>query len=113
MKLIIALFVCTLLGGCWSYQPDQRVVGRFHATSGEILEIRPDGRIVYEKEEKKVLVGLVTISKEAPLSIRVIAPDTSPLIGTKIVFSADRKEAEVEWQSAVPSDAKPTSFRKE
>lgn len=43
------------------------------------------------------MVGLVTIDQEEPLAIRVIAPDTSPLVGTKMTFSAERTRISVEW----------------
>jgi hypothetical protein len=113
MKIFVALIVSALLAGCLSYKPDQRVVGNFKALSGGAIDIRSDGRIIFVSGEKQELVGLVTIAREEPLSIHVIAPDTSPLVGTKIVFSSDRKEIKVAWQSAIVGSPRPTVFRKE
>ena len=73
----------------------------------------PDGRIVYVAGGKEEFVGLVTIDQESPLSIRVIAPDTSPLVGTKIIFTEDRTQASVEWQDMKPAGtARPRTFQK-
>lgn len=113
MKFLVALIISALLAGCLGYQPDQRVVGNFKASSGEAIDIRHDGRIIFVSGGKQELIGLVTIAKDEPLSIHVIAPDTSPFVGTKIVFSSDRKEIKVEWPSAIVSLPKPTVFQKE
>lgn len=113
MKAVILLFIAAVLAGCSSYNPDQRVVGIFYATASEVLDIRPDGRIFYVAGGKKEFVGLVTIDQESPLSIRVIAPDTSPLVGTKIVFSEDQSRLMVEWPNWKRAGTdRPGSFRK-
>jgi hypothetical protein len=98
------------------YKPDQRVVGRFSAPGGEVVDIRSDGRITFVTGEGGELVGLVTVDEEEPLSVRVIAPDTSPLVGTKILFSPDRTRIRVEWAAWRPASTKgdkPTGFRRE
>jgi len=108
------LLVCVVLAGC--YQPDKRAVGHFEASSGESLDILPSGQIMFTAAEGKERVGLVTIVRDHPLTIRVIAPDTSPLIGTTIVFSADRREIFVEWRDyrqAGDGQSRPTRFQKE
>jgi hypothetical protein len=115
MRVLALVVICVALVGCFSYKPDQRVVGRFGAPAGEVVDIRSDGRIIFIVGGKEELVGLVTIDQEEPLSIRVIAPDTSPLVGTKIVFSADGTQISVEWSAwrgAGPKGERPTEFRK-
>ena len=113
MKALISLLIAVVLSGCVGYKPDQRVVGVFRAPAGEALDIMPDGRIVYVAGGKAEFVGLVTIDHESPLSVRVIAPDTSPLVGTKIVFSEDRGQVSVEWQNWKRAGAdRPRTFEK-
>jgi hypothetical protein len=113
MKALILLLFAVTLAGCVGYQPDKRVVGVFRAPAGEALDIKADGRIVYVAGGKEEFVGLVTIEQESPLSIRVFAPDTSPLVGTKIVFTEDRTQASVEWQDAKRSGSeRPRTFQK-
>ena len=99
MTRAFATLVMALLTACVGYQPDQRVVGSFEAPSGEVVVIRQDGRIFYVSGGKEEFLGLVTIDKEEPLSIRVIAPDTSRLVGTEITFSSNRRQITVEWPS--------------
>jgi hypothetical protein len=113
MKALISLLFAATLAGCVGYQPDQRVVGVFRAPAGEELDIKADGRIVYIAGGREEFVGLVTIDQESPLSIRVIAPDTSPLVGTKIIFTEGRTQASVEWQDARrAATVRPIEFRK-
>lgn len=115
MKSVALFLICAALAGCLSYRPDQRVVGRFRAATGELLEIRSDGRIGFVAKGEEELVGLVTVDREEPLSIRVIAPDISPLVGTDIVFSADGTRISVawaDWRNPAPRD-RPTEFRRE
>jgi hypothetical protein len=114
MKIQTALIVCILLCGCISYNSDQRVVGRFKAPTGEVVVIRKDGLIVLQSDTKEERVGLVSISKNDPLTIHVLAPDTSPLVGTVIVFSENRNQIEVDWKSAVrPAASIPGIFIRE
>lgn len=116
MRALAVFMICAGLAGCLSYKPDQRVVGRFRAATGEVLDIRPDNRIIFARGEKEELVGLVAIDGQEPLSIRVIAPDTSPLVGTHIVFSAEGTRISVEWpdwRNAGRESDRPTEFRKE
>ncbi len=116
MRLLAPIVICLALAGCVGYKPDQRVVGRFRAPAGEVVDIRSDGQIIFIGGGKKELVGLVTIDQEEPLAIRVIAPDTSPLVGTKITFLAERTRISVEWadwRDAGPKGGRPTEFRKD
>ena len=114
MKVGFLLSISVLLCACIGYRLDQRVVGRFEAAAGEAVVIRTDGRIHYVTAGKEEFVGLVTIDSEKPLSIRVIAPDTSPLVGTKITFSDDNRQIAVDWsplQRPGMSANRPTAFR--
>lgn len=95
------------------YIPDQRVVGYYQATTGEIIDIKPDGRIMYIKDNKNEIVGLVSINTEEPLSIRIIAPDTSPLIGTIIEFSENRKDIAIKWSNFGTNVIRPTDYHHE
>jgi len=114
MKSLAIVILCLVFSGCLSYRPDQRVVGRFQAVSGEVIDIRSDGAILFVSEKKDELVGLVSISKEDPLSIHVVGPDISRLVGTKIIFSADRSSIAVawpDWQKAKNGIDRPTEFQ--
>jgi hypothetical protein len=114
MKALSLILIAAVLGGCVGYRPDQRVVGTFVASGGETVEINPDGWIVYAFGKKVERVGLVSIAQEAPLTVRVIAPDTSPWIGSQIVFSADRSSLAVDWQNLRPAGAdRPREFHKQ
>lgn len=113
MRAALALVLAGLLSACVGYRGDQRVVGRFEAPAREVLVIQPDGKIFFENHGKREFIGLVTIDKEAPLSIRVIAPDISPFIGTRITFSDDRRHLAVEWPTwhrATASITHPVEF---
>ena len=115
MKPIVILSLLLLVAGCGRYQPDQRVIGRYQATGGEVLHIRSDGYIVFVREGKEEGVGLATVDEEEPLSVRVIAPDTSRLVGTKIVFNRDQSDIVVEWPKGgrAAQIVRPTAFHRE
>ena len=113
MRNLSLLLLLLLPLGCIMYYPDQRVVGNFRAATGEVIDINSDGRIMYISTDRRELVGLVSIDNVEPLSIRIIAPDTSPLIGTVIVFSQNRKEIKVKWMDFGDNVKRPTEFQKE
>ena len=98
-RFIVAVFACLLVAGCSSYLPDERVVGYFRAATGQAIDIRADGRIFYLHDEKQEFVGLVTVTRDTPLTIFVVAPDTSPYVGTVIKFYENRQRIEVEWSN--------------
>lgn len=110
----LAIFCGLLaLGGCHLYRGDPRVVGTFRAVDAEEVSISADGAIQYAADQRHESVGLVTIERESPLTVVVIAPDTSPLVGSAFAFSADLKTVVVTWADARASaTARPTVFRK-
>ena len=115
MKIAAVIMMCVAVAGCLSFTPDPRVIGSFKATAGEVVDIRSDGRIFFASEKREEFVGLATISTQVPLSIHVVGPDTSPLVGTKIVFSPDGRSIEVEWPKwrRTGDRARPSKFQKE
>ncbi|WP_221033322.1 hypothetical protein [Actomonas aquatica] len=113
MRILFAIALCVYWSGCVAYRPDQRVVGSFDAQRGESLIIGSDGRIYYVADGKEEFVGLVTVSRESPLTIRILGPDTSPLVGTEVVFSDDREFVSVDWQDMKsPEIMRSSSFKK-
>ncbi len=112
MKLAAVALASCVVAGCSSYLPDERVVGHFMATTGEAINIRSDGRIFFAHGANEEFVGMVTVTRDTPLTIFVVAPDTSPLVGTVIKFSADRQVLAVEWQDALHRH-RPARFQKQ
>ncbi len=113
MRVFAPIVAVVALAGCAIYQPDQRVVGRFKAPTGEVVEIQPSGYMWFIDGAKKEMIGLVHIGREQPLTIRVVGPDTAPLVGTSIVFSADKRTITATWPSRVrttPKGNRPTEF---
>ena len=113
MRFTSAVVFLGLLTACVGYRVDQRVVGHFEGPAGEAVVIEPDGRIVYVSAGREEFVGLITIDQEVPLSIRVIAPETSPLIGTTITFSEQRRQITVQWpawQGTAGTSSRSTTF---
>ncbi len=114
---VVAILCCMLIGltACTSHRPDARVVGYFQAPSGEAISIQSNGYVFFERKAGRERVGLASISRESPLSIHVVGPDISPLVGTQITFSSDRDEIAVEWPESlrpVDREAWPTVFKK-
>lgn len=113
MRILFAIALSILGSGCVAYRPDQRVVGSFDAPFGDSLVVGSDGLIFYVADGKEEFVGLVTVSHESPLTIRIVGPDTSPLVGTEIVFSGDRDIVSVDWQDMKsPEKKRSSSFKK-
>lgn len=112
MKCFVTLLACFLVAGCSSWLPDERVVGNFAAASGDTVTIGADGRIFHERGGRKEFVGMVTVTRDTPLTIFVVAPDSSPLVGTVITFSGDRKTVSVEWHDALHRPPRSRQFQK-
>lgn len=116
MRAVALCVICVASAGCLSYRTDQRVIGRFRAATGEVLDIRSDGWIHFVTRERDELVGLAAVDRDQPLSIRIIAPDTSPLVGTTITFWTGETRVTVDWadwRRLDPESDRPTEFRKE
>ncbi len=99
MRAAVVIVMFVAVAGCLSFKADQRIVGRFTASDGEVLDISSDGWIQFVSPERKEFVGLARVSTNAPLTLQVFGPDTSPFLGTQIVFSPDLKNIEIEWQN--------------
>jgi hypothetical protein len=112
MKGLILIIACCLLAGCSSWRPDERVVGHFVSAEGAVIDITSDGRIFYGHEGKNEYVGFVTVTRDTPLTIFVVAPDSSQFTGTVIVFSANRQILTVEWRDVLRQRARSTQFEK-
>jgi hypothetical protein len=115
MRAAVAILMCVAVAGCLSFKADQRIVGRFTASDGEVLDISSDGWIQFVSPEKKEFVGLARVSTKSPLTIQVFGPDTSAFLGTKIVFSPDFKSIDIEWQDFRKEEGRnrPSKFQKE
>ncbi len=118
MKRFLPFLLCwaALTACATGVQADPRVVGRFKAAGGEVVEIGTGGRIHFHSGNQTVSVGQGTVVAEQPLTLRVNAPENSPLVGTMIVFSPDQKAIFVKWwswQRDSRSSGRPTDYRKE
>lgn len=111
--LVLFIIYAAVLTGCVSYKPDPHLVGHYEAPTGEAIDIQLDGRIVYFFHDKVDFIGLMNVEKRKPVVIHVIAPDTSPLVDTKILFSADNTEIQVQWPTPIrasDSSQRPTRY---
>jgi len=66
--------------------------------------IQPDTRVyhsrVVEGREQRVLIGYAAAASSSPPgSLSIIAPDTSPFIGTSLQVSDDFRAVTVHWQN--------------
>ena len=112
-RLVFIIIYAAVLSGCVSYKPDPRLVGHYEATTGEAIDIQLDGRIVYFFHDQVDFIGLMNVEKRNPIAVHVIAPDTAPLVGTKILFSADKSEIQVQWPTSIQasnSSPRPTRY---
>ncbi|HET7534857.1 MAG TPA: hypothetical protein VFJ90_00285 [Candidatus Didemnitutus sp.] len=115
-RAVAAAFACFIVAGCTSWLPDERVVGVFRADNGNAIEIRSNGRIYFEDDTKKEFMGMVTVTRDTPITIFITTPDPSPFAGTVIKFSADRTNIEVEWSDwrrTLRGEGPPTRFQKD
>ena len=116
-RLIPFLFCWAALTACASgVQADRRVVGRFKAAGGEVVEICTNGHIYLHEGRQILPVGMFVIVAEKPLTLRVTAPESAPLVGTTMIFSADHRDIFVKWwswQRDSRSSGRPNAFKKE
>lgn len=118
MKCLVPVLLCwaALTACATGVQADHRVVGRFKAAGGEVVEIGKEGRILFHSGNQTYSVGQGAVSAEKPLTLRVNAPESSPWVGTTIVFSSDQQAIFVKWwswQRESRSSGRPTDYRKE
>jgi hypothetical protein len=102
----IAIVLISLLGlgGCVTPSADSRLVGTYIGKGSESLTVLPDTRVyhtrVLDGREQRVLVGYAaTASSSSAGSLSIIAPDTSPFIGTSLQVSDDFRTITVRWQN--------------
>lgn len=111
--LVLIIIYVALLTGCVSNRPDPHLVGHYEAPTGEAIDIQLDGRIVYFFQDKVDFIGMMNVEKRVPTVVHVIAPGDAPLVGTKILFSADNTEIQVQWPTSIQapnSSQRPTLY---
>ena len=106
------MLACLAIAACSSWLPDARVVGHFVGDDAAAIDITADGRIFYDHAAKKEFVGMVTVTRDTPLTIFVVAPDSSPFTGTVITFSANRQTLQVEWCDVLRQRPRAMQFEK-
>ena len=102
--LFIALLALLSLTGCVTPSADSRLVGTYLGKDSESLTILSDTRVyhtrVVEGRVQRVLIGYAAAASSSPPgSLRIIAPDTSPFIGTSLQVSDDFQMITVRWQN--------------
>ena len=115
--LLIALLALHSLTGCVSPSADSRLVGTYVGKDSESLTILPDTRVYHTRlaggQEQRVMIGYAAAasSSSPPGSFSIIAPDTSPFIGTSLQVSDDFRTVTVRWQNyRDPKDTRQTQF---
>jgi hypothetical protein len=114
--VIIALTALLSVFGCVTPSADSRLVGTYVGKESEFLTILPDTRVYHARlvdgQEQRVLIGYAAAgSSTPPGSLFIIAPDTSPFIGTSLQMSDDFQTVTVRWQSyGDPKDTRQTQF---
>lgn len=100
--LFITLLALLSLAGCVSPAADSRLVGTYVGKDSESLTILPDTRVyhtrVVEGRDQRVMIGYAAAASNPPGSLSIIAPDTSPFIGTSLQVSDDFHTITVRWQ---------------
>lgn len=102
--LIAALLALLSLMGCVTPSADSRLVGTYLGKDSESLTILPDTRVyhtrVAEGREYRIMIGYAAAASSSPPgSLSIIAPDTSPFIGTHLQVSEDFRTITVSWQN--------------
>lgn len=111
--LVFIIIYAAVLTGCVSHKPDPHLVGHYEAPTGEAIDIQLDGKIVYFFHDKVDFIGLLNVENRNPIVVHVIAPGAAPLVGTKILFSADKTEIQVQWPTSTQasnSSQRPTRY---
>lgn len=105
-RFIILIVLSVLLGlaGCVTPSADSRLVGTYVGDDAESLIILPDTRVYHsrfiEGREQRVLIGYAAVASSGPPgSLFIIAPDTSPFVGTSFQVSDDFRTITVRWQN--------------
>ncbi len=102
--IAIALTALVSLVGCVTPSADSRLVGTYVGKDSESLTVMPDTRIYHSRisdgREQRLFVGYATATSSSPPgSLSIIAPDTSPFIGTSLQVSDDFQTVTVRWQN--------------
>src|SRR5262245_11482969 len=114
--LLIALTALLNVVGCVTPSADSRLVGTYIGKESESLTILPDTRVYHTRlaggQEQRVLIGYAAAASSSPPgSLSIIAPDTSPFIGTSLQVSDDCRTVTVRWQNyRDPKDIRQTQF---
>src|SRR6266540_6214431 len=97
----IALLAVLGFAGCSAPSANPKLVGTYIATNAESLVFLPDTRVLHvrlvEGREQRVLIGYANSVSGAPDILSVIAPDTSPFIGTRFEVDTNFTKVTVHW----------------
>jgi hypothetical protein len=105
-RLANLIGLTALLGivGCVAPSADSRLVGTYVGGDSESLVVLADTRVYHSRvlagQEQRVLIGYAAAASSSPPgSLSIIAPDTSPFIGTSLQVSDDFQTITVHWQN--------------
>lgn len=97
----IALIVVLGLAGCRAPSASPKVVGKYTATNAESLVFLPDTRVLHVRLvaglEQQVMIGYASPVGGTPNTLSVIAPDTSPFVGTRFEIDTNFTKVTVHW----------------
>jgi hypothetical protein len=102
--IAFALMALLSLVGCVTPSADSRLLGTYFGKGSESLTVLPNTRVYHSRvldgREQRVLVGYAAAASSSPPgSFSIIAPDTSPFIGTSLQVSDDFRTITVRWQN--------------
>jgi len=100
--LAIALIAALGFVGCSAPSGNPKLVGTYVATNAESLVFLPDTRVLHVRvvdgREQRVLVGYTAFVSGASDTISIIAPDTSPFVGTRFQVDTNFTTITVDWR---------------
>src|SRR5262245_45925389 len=98
----IALIAALGLVGCSAPSANPRLVGTYVATNAESLVFLADTRVLHVRvvdgREQRVFVGYTASVSGAPDTLSIIAPDTSPFVGTRFHVGTNFTKVTVDWR---------------
>ena len=100
---LILLSALPWLTGCITLRADPRLVGPYLGEESESLVFLADTAVLHLKvvdgREERFFLGYAAAHSSTLGSLSIIAPDTSPFIGTSFQVSDDFSRVTVDWDN--------------
>jgi hypothetical protein len=101
--IVVVLAALLGLAGCVTPSANPQLVGTHDGKESKSLVFLPDMRVLHvlsvAGHEERDLLGYASTIRRTPDSLSIIAPDTSPFLGTSFRVSADFRTVTVHWRS--------------